>query len=318
MNILFMGTPDFAVPVLEMLLKEGYPVTAVVSQPDRPKGRKKVLTPSPVKVAALAHGLPVLQPERIRKAEAVEAIAALAPDLIITAAYGQIVPKAILDLPKYGCINVHASLLPKYRGGAPIQHAILNGEPVTGVTIMYMAEGLDTGDMLTRVEVPIQDEDTGGSLFDKLSDAGAQLLKKTLPDLLAGKLTAVPQNHEEATLAPNIKREDERIRWDRSSMELFHQIRGLHPHPGAYTTWNGEVLKIRAARKPESSANGRKAVPGTVIGTGSDSIEVATGDGSLHITELQPAGKKAMTAEQLLRGTSFPEGTVFGLPDGQA
>ncbi|GIP36734.1 methionyl-tRNA formyltransferase [Paenibacillus sp. J31TS4] len=312
MNIVFMGTPDFAVPVLEMLLQEGYPVTAVVSQPDRPKGRKKVLTPPPVKEAALRHGLPVLQPERIRRSEAVEAIAGLQPDLIVTAAYGQIVPKAILELPKHGCINVHASLLPKYRGGAPIQHAILNGEAVTGVTIMYMAEGLDTGDMLAKVEVPITDEDTGGTLFDKLSEAGADLLRRTLPDLLVGKLTAVPQAHEEATLAPNIKREDEWIRWERPAMELFNQIRGLNPHPGAFTTWNGDVLKIWAARKPKPASVPQGAVPGTVIGTGDDYIEVATGDGALRVTELQPAGKKAMSAAQLLRGTSVPAGTVLG------
>ncbi|WP_409341073.1 methionyl-tRNA formyltransferase [Paenibacillus sp. MBLB4367] len=315
MKIVFMGTPDFAVASLNTLLDEGYDVVAVVSQPDRPKGRKRVLTPPPVKVEAEKHGIPVLQPEKMRSPESVAALAAYQPDLIVTAAYGQILPKAVLELPKHGCINVHASLLPKYRGGAPIQHSILKGEAVTGVTIMYMAEGLDTGDMLAAVEVPITDEDTGGSMFEKLSAAGADLLKRILPELLDGKLTAMPQNHAEATIAPNIKREDELLRWERPAIELFNQIRGLNPWPVAFTTLNGEVFKVWASQKPsetERRGDDRKAEPGTVLQLTDDGIEVQTGGGTLWLTVVQPAGKKAMDVSQFRRGTTLTSGAVLG------
>ncbi|WP_313641272.1 methionyl-tRNA formyltransferase, partial [Paenibacillus sp.] len=194
MKIVFMGTPAFAVPSLQMLMDEGYEVVAVVTQPDRPQGRKKILAPSPVKEAALSLGLPVLQPERMRKPEAVAELAEYEPDLIVTAAYGQILPKAVLDLPRNGCVNVHGSLLPKYRGGAPIQRSIINGEKVTGVTLMYMAEGLDTGDMISRVEVAIEDEDTSGTLFEKVSLAGRDLLKSEMPRLVSGRVQATPQD----------------------------------------------------------------------------------------------------------------------------
>lgn len=314
-RIVFMGTPDFAVPSLEGLLADGYDVVGVVSQPDRPKGRKRVLAPTPVKAAALAHGIPVFQPERLRRPEAVEEVAALRPDLIVTAAYGQILPKAVLELPRYGCINVHGSLLPRYRGGAPIQHAILNGERTTGVTIMYMAEGLDTGDMISRVEVPIGDDDTAGSLFDKLSAEGSALLRKTLPELLAGRITAVPQNHEDATYAPNIGREDERIDWSRPALAIFNQVRGLNPWPVAFTLWNGEVFKVWACRKPEGTGGGAASgrTPGTVLRSDNNGIEVAAGDGSIWLTEVQPAGKKAMDAATFNRGSGIPAGTVLGV-----
>lgn len=316
MNIVFMGTPDFAVPSLRMLLQEGYNVVAVVTQPDRPKGRKRVLTPPPVKVEAERHGIPVLQPERMRRPEAVEQVAAYQPDLIVTAAFGQILPKAVLDLPRHGCINVHGSLLPKYRGGAPIQHAILNGETETGVTIMYMAEGLDTGDMLTRTAIPIADEDTAGTIFDKLSVAGADLLRNTLPNLLEGKLTPVPQNEAEATIAPNIKRENERIDWSRPAADIFNQVRGLNPWPVAYTLWNGAVFKVWACRKPQDGGPAAVAAssasePGTVLGSDEQGIEVQTGQGTLWLTEVQPAGKKAMEAAVFNRGGGIPAGTVL-------
>ncbi|WP_040948592.1 methionyl-tRNA formyltransferase [Gorillibacterium massiliense] len=319
MNILFMGTPDYAVPSLRKLLDSGYRVVAVVTQPDRPKGRKRVLTPTPVKVEAEKHGIPVLQPERIRRPEAVAQIAELAPDLIVTAAYGQILPKAVLDLPKYGCINVHGSLLPKYRGGAPIQYAVINGESVTGVTIMYMAEGIDTGDMLAKVEVPITDGDTAGTLFDKLSLEGAELLGRILPDLLAGKLTAEPQQDAEATHAPTLKRADELIDWSKPSLEIFNRVRGLNPWPVAYSLWNGEVLKVWACAKPDSASadhadavfNGKQ--PGTVLKAGTEGITVRTGDGSITLTEVQPAGKKAMSAAEFSRGKGMEPGTVLGV-----
>ncbi|WP_407074304.1 methionyl-tRNA formyltransferase [Paenibacillus lacisoli] len=313
MNIIFMGTPAFAVPSLEMLLKEGYNITAVITQPDKPVGRKKVLTPSPVKIAAEKHGLPVLQPLRLRNPESVEEVAALQPDLIVTAAYGQILPKAVLDLPQYGCLNVHGSLLPKYRGGAPIQRSIINGEKVTGVTLMYMAEGLDTGDTIEKVEVPIEREDTSGTMFEKLSLAGAELLRQELPRILEGSAKRIPQQEEEATYAPNLKREDEKLDWTSASEEIYNQIRGLVPYSGAFTLWDEQVFKVWAARDPLSVQGGSssQAAPGTVLQLGSDGIEVATGDGSLWLTQVQPAGKKAMEAAQFARGGSLKPGTVL-------
>ncbi|MBP1991435.1 methionyl-tRNA formyltransferase [Paenibacillus eucommiae] len=324
MKIIFMGTPEFAVPSLQLLIEEGYSIVAVVTQPDRPKGRKRILTPPPVKVEAEKHGIPVLQPEKLRQADSVELLRAFQPDLIVTAAYGQILPKSVLDLPAHGCINIHASLLPKYRGGAPIHYAVMQGEPVTGVTIMYMAEGLDTGDMISRVEVPIADSDTTGTMFEKLSAAGAGLLKSTLPELLEGRIQASVQNEADAVYSPNIKREDERIDWSRSALSIFNQIRGLNPFPGAYTTWNHEVMKIWASRKPEpagerESNDGLKRdlpagmpVPGTVLQSRPEGIEVKTGDGTLWLTEIQPPGKKAMEVAQFIKGSSIPDGTVLG------
>ncbi|MFK7695291.1 methionyl-tRNA formyltransferase [Paenibacillus sp. HJGM_3] len=319
MNVVFMGTPEFAVPSLQTLLRGGYNVVGVVSQPDRPKGRKRELAPTPVKAEALQHGLPVLQPAKLRDPAAVAELARLQPDLIVTAAYGQILPQAVLDLPRYGCINVHGSLLPKYRGGAPIQWAVMNGEAKTGVTIMYMAAGLDTGDMISRVEVPIGDVDTAGTLFEKLSLAGADLLERTLPALLAGELQAEPQDHEEATYAPNISRENERIRWDRPAIELFNQIRGLSPAPGAFTTYNGDVFKVWASQKPHNGpSKAAGPAPGTVLRMDASGIEVQTGAGTLILTRVQPAGKKAMDVAELARGMTIPSGTVFGAEDAGA
>ncbi|MGG1514725.1 methionyl-tRNA formyltransferase [Paenibacillus oryzisoli] len=313
MNIIFMGTPDFAVPSLQTLIAEGYNVVAVVSQPDRPKGRKRVLTPTPVKAEAEKHDIPVLQPEKLRSPESVERLRELKPDLIVTAAYGQILPKAVLELPQHGCINIHASLLPKYRGGAPIHHAVIQGESVTGVTIMYMAAGLDTGDMIAKVELPILDTDTTGTLFEKLSVAGADLLKRTLPDLLAGRIQAVPQVEAEAIYSPNISREDELLNWSRTSRELWNHIRGLNPFPGAYTLWNADVMKVWAAMKPEGGSGAAgTAAPGTVLSCSAQGLEVATGDGSLLLTEIQPAGKKAMPVAEFVRGVQIPKGTVLG------
>lgn len=317
MKLVFMGTPDFAVPSLQMLLAEGYTIAAVVTQPDRPKGRKRELAPPPVKVEALKHGIPVLQPAKLRDPAALEEIRRFAPDLIVTAAYGQLLPGSLLSLPRLGCINVHGSLLPKYRGGAPIQHAVMNGERKTGVTIMYMAAGLDTGDMISRVEVDIADTDTAGDLFDKLSVAGAELLRTTLLELAAGRIEAVAQNHEEATYAPNLSRDDERIDWMRGSLDLYNQIRGLNPMPGAFTLWNGAVFKIWESRKPEGSAPlapvAASAAPGTVLQMTDDGLEVRTGDCSLWLTRVQPAGKKAMSVSELKRGAPISAGTVLGV-----
>ncbi|MDQ1913181.1 methionyl-tRNA formyltransferase [Paenibacillus sp. GD4] len=313
MRVVFMGTPEFAVPSLQALLaNDRVQVVAVVTQPDRPVGRKRVLTPTPVKVEAGKHGLPVLQPERLRRAEAVEALREYAPDLIVTAAYGQILPKSVLDMPKLGCINIHASLLPKYRGGAPIHYAVMNGDAVTGVTIMYMAEGLDTGDMISRIEVPITDEDTTGTMFEKLSVAGAELLTDTLPALLAGEVNAVPQNDDEAVYSPNIQREQERIDWSLPALGIWNLVRALHPRPGAFTLWNGEVLKIWKCEKPAAGQAIVKAEPGTVVAVSPQGIEVAAADGIVRITELQPAGKKAMAVEEFVKGGQLAAGTRLG------
>ncbi|MGW5888472.1 methionyl-tRNA formyltransferase [Priestia megaterium] len=308
MKVVFMGTPDFSVPVLQTLLKDGYEVVAVVTQPDRPKGRKRVLTPPPVKVEALKHEIPVLQPEKIRLEEEYQQVLAYEPDLIVTAAFGQILPTPILEAPKYGCINVHASLLPELRGGAPIHYSILQGKPKTGVTIMYMVEKLDAGDILTQVEVPIEERDHVGTLHDKLSAAGAKLLSETIPSLVKGEITPVKQNDGEATFASNIKREQEKIDWSRTGEEIYNHIRGLHPWPVAYTTADGQVMKIWWGEKV--SASGK---PGTVLSLEEDGFVVATGnETAIKVTELQPAGKKRMDAAQYLRGTSVEVGTVLG------
>lgn len=312
MKIVFMGTPAFAVPSLEMLIAEGYSIAAVVTQPDRPQGRKKVLTPTPVKEAALRHGIPVLQPQRLRSPEAVAELAEYKPDLIVTAAYGQILPKSVLDMPSLGCLNVHGSLLPAYRGGAPIQRSIINGEVVTGITLMYMAEGLDTGDMLAKAEVPIEETDTAGTMFEKLSQAGAKLLQQELPRLVKGKVDAEPQDEAKATYAPNLTRDDEKIDWSRSSREIYNQIRGLVPYSGGFTLWNGEVFKVWAAANPSSAqVVSSEAQPGTVLGLHEEGIVVKTGDGSLTLLTVQPSGKKAMDAAQFVRGTSLAVGTVL-------
>jgi len=309
MRIVFMGTPSFAVPSLRALVEQGYEVVAVVSQPDRPKGRKKLLTPTPVKEAALELGIPVLQPERMRNEDAIAEVASYKPELIVTAAYGQILPKAVLELPQHGCINVHGSLLPKYRGGAPIQRSIINGESETGVTIMYMAEGLDTGDMISSVAIPITDEDNAGTIFEKLSIAGAKLLIDTVPPLIRGELQAIPQDDSLATYAPNLTREDERIEWDKSAISIFNQVRGLSPMAGAFTTLNGEVFKVWGCKPLSASSN---AATGTIVSASADGIVVQTGEGQLLLTIIQPAGKRMMNVSDWIQGARAIVGARFG------
>ncbi|MDM5357962.1 methionyl-tRNA formyltransferase [Peribacillus sp. RS7] len=299
-KIIFMGTPDFSVPVLKRIIDEGYDVIAVVTQPDRPVGRKKVLTPPPVKVEAEKQGIPVYQPEKIREKEELEKIIALNPDLVVTAAFGQILPNELLDAPKYGCINVHASLLPELRGGAPIHYSILQGKEKTGITIMYMAEKLDAGDILTQAEVAIGEEDNVGTLHDKLSKIGSDLLAETLPKLLNQELQAIKQEEDQATFAPNIKRSEEKIDWSKSGEDIYNHIRGLNPWPVAYTTLDGSILKIWQAKKLEDS---NLAVPGTIIDVQNDGFIVSTGnETAILVTELQPSGKKKMPAKDYLRG----------------
>ncbi|MBD8031701.1 MULTISPECIES: methionyl-tRNA formyltransferase [Solibacillus] len=300
-KIVFMGTPAFSAPILRMLHEEGYDVLAVVTQPDRPVGRKKVLTPPPVKEEALALGLPIIQPEKLRGSKELEEILALNPDLVVTAAFGQILPKELLEAPRLGCINVHASLLPLYRGGAPIHQSIIDGQSKTGVTIMYMAEKLDAGDIISQSEIAIEDTDHTGSMFEKLSMVGRQLLKETMPSIIDGTNERIVQDESLVTYARNISREQELIDWNNDARALYNQVRGLHPWPVAYTTFEGANFKIWWAKVGDTTTN---ATPGAVVKIAKDYFEVATGDGNtLALYDVQPAGKKRMTAEEYLRGT---------------
>ncbi|WP_028398963.1 methionyl-tRNA formyltransferase [Ectobacillus panaciterrae] len=312
-KVVFMGTPDFSVPVLRQIIEDGHEVIGVVTQPDRPVGRKKVLTPPPVKVEAQKHGIPVLQPLKIREQAEYEKVLSLQPDLIVTAAFGQILPNEILEAPKYGCINVHASLLPELRGGAPIHYSIIQGKEKTGITIMYMVEKLDAGDILTQVEVPITERETVGTLHDKLSEAGAKLLSQTMPLLLEGKLTPISQEDEKATFAYNIKREQEKIDWTKTGEEIYNHIRGLHPWPVAYTTLNGQVVKVWWGEKVKVLT---EQEPGTILALEADGFVVATGNKTaIKITDLQPAGKKRMDGGQFLRGTQVKTGIKAGVEE---
>lgn len=307
-RIVFMGTPDFSVPILEQLVEDGYDVALVVTQPDRPKGRKKVLTPPPVKEAAIRLGIEVFQPERIK--EEYQPVLDKQPDLIITAAFGQIVPKVLLDAPEYGCINVHASLLPDYRGGAPIHQAIIDGKEETGVTIMYMVEALDAGDMLTQKTMPIEEKDHVGSMFNKLSLLGRDLLKETLPKLFNGELTPTKQDESMVTIARNISREQEQINWHLTNAEIYNHVRGMHPFPVASTTLDGKNIKLWWVEKVKSPS---KAVPGTIIAVEKDGITVQTGEGAVKLVDIQLAGKKRLAIKDLLNGQHpFTVGKVLG------
>lgn len=299
-SIVFMGTPAFSAPILRMLVEEGYQVVAVVTQPDRPVGRKKVLTAPPVKEEALKLGLPVIQPTKLKGSEELQQIIALNADLIVTAAFGQLLPKELLDAPALGCINVHASLLPAYRGGAPIHQAIIDGQDKTGVTIMYMEEKLDAGDIIAQSEIGIEHADDTGLLFDKLSKVGSDLLKETLPAIIAKTNDRVKQDESFVTFARNISREQERLDWNKSALQLHNQIRGLHPWPVAYTTLEDQTVKIW---KADTIQVNTKEQPGTVVKIESDYFVIQTGfEEAIRINELQPSGKKKMSAEDYLRG----------------
>lgn len=307
-KIVFMGTPAFSVPILRMLVEEGYNVISVVTQPDRPVGRKKLLTPTPVKEEALRLGLPVYQPQKLKNPEELQAVLDLEADLVVTAAFGQILPSEILETPKLGAINVHASLLPAYRGGAPIHQAIIDGQKETGVTIMYMVDRLDAGDIISQTAVPIEKHDHTGSMFDKLSAAGTELLKETLPSIIEGTNERIPQDESLVTFARNISREQERIDWNRSAEEIYNQVRGLHPWPVAYTSFKQDNMKIWWSEIAEESKTG---APGEVVRLTEDAIHVQTGKGILAITELQPAGKKRMPAKDYLTGPKIQAGDLF-------
>lgn len=293
-----MGTPDFSTKVLEMLIAE-HNVIAVVTQPDRPVGRKRTLTPPPVKEVAVKHGLPVYQPEKLAQSEDLEKLISLDADLIVTAAFGQILPESLLNAPKLGAINVHASLLPKYRGGAPIHQAIIDGQKETGISIMYMVKKLDAGDIISQRAIAIEDQDNVGSMHDKLSFLGADLLKETLPSIINGTNQRIEQNEAEATFASNISRDQEKIDWSQSAEAIYNHIRGLSPWPVAYTKMDDGNLKVYASRIEQ----GKTGEPGTIIETTKKAIIVATGsDDAIALTDIQVAGKKRMLTANYLSG----------------
>jgi methionyl-tRNA formyltransferase len=305
MRVVFMGTPDFAVPSLEALLKSGDEVVGVVTQPDRPKGRGQALTPSPVKLLAQREHIPVLQPTKMKDADFLAALGAWKPDLIAVAAFGRILPPAILSLPSKGCINVHGSLLPKYRGAGPIQWAIINGETETGITTMLMDEGMDTGAMLLQEKIRIEPDDTAGSLSPRLALLGGRLLVETLKLLKAGTLVPQAQDHDQATMAPLLKKEDGVIDWRLPAAVLANRIRGLTPWPGAYTFLGQDRWMLyRAVALTEQSAE----PPGRIIAVTKEAIHVATGEGVLAVKELQPANSRRMTVAQYLAGHSVNVG----------
>ena len=303
-----MGTPDFAVPSLEALLTK-HEVVLVVTQPDKPKGRGKKMVSTPVKACALEHGIPVLQPEKVKEPEFVEQLRSYEPDLIAVTAFGQILSEPILEMPKYGCINVHGSLLPKYRGAAPMQWSIIDGEKVTGITTMYMAKGLDSGDMLLKAEVEITDEDTFATIHDKMAVTGANLLLDTLDQLEAGTLERIPQDHDAATYAPMITKETGHIDWSKNRQDIINLIRGLNPVPAAYTIYEEEVLKIFGASLSDVQAN--SAANGEIVAVVKKGFVVKCGDGCLLITEVQARGGKRMMTDAYLRGHAMKEGILL-------
>ena len=322
MRIVFMGTPDFSVPALKALVEAGHQVIAVVTQPDKPKGRGKEVQMTPVKIQAMEYGIPVYQPAKVREASFVEVLKGLEADVYVVIAFGQILPKAVLELPKYGCINIHASLLPKYRGAAPIQWCVIDGERETGITTMMMDVGLDTGDMLEKAVIPIEEKETGGSLHDKLSMAGGDLILSTLKKLEEGTLVRTPQTDEGTCYAKMLTKSLGDIDWNQGAVSIERLIRGLNPWPSAYTMWNGKTIKIWAA----DVIAGREAAdflsesgvpaetgtaPGTVVCSDKRRLVVCTGGGLLSIRELQMEGKKRMDTPAFLRGYPIPAGDMF-------
>lgn len=308
MRIIFMGTPDFSVGTLEALVEAGHEVCLVVTQPDKPKGRGKEMQYTPVKEAALKHGIEVYQPRRIREAECVEKLRQYNADIMVVIAFGQIIPKEILEMVPYGCVNVHASLLPKYRGAAPIQWSIIDGEAVTGVTTMQMDEGLDTGDMLLKTEVPITAEETGESLHDKLAKAGAALCVETLAKLQEGSIVPKKQGESPTAYAKMLDKKLGNIDWTKSAVEIERLVRGLNSWPSAYTYWNKKVVKIWKASVTDENSNEQV---GTVVKVEKDGFYVQTGNGLLKVLELQIPGKKRMDAGAFLRGYTIEPGEVF-------
>ena len=310
LRVIFMGTPDFAVPTLEKLLAAKHDIVAVVTQPDRPKGRGQRMAASPVKEFAISQGLPVLQPEKIKDPVFINHMLQLRPDVIVVVAFGQFLPQGLLDLPPLGCINVHASLLPRYRGAAPIHWAIINGETKTGVTTMWMDIGMDTGDMILKAETPIGPDETTGELHDRLKWMGAELLVRSLELLMTGNAPRIPQDNSAASYAPLLTRDIEQVDWRRSALEVHNLVRGLNPWPGAYTTHSGKTLKIWRTRIIDGHAG--SVPPGTVVDVRHHGVVVATGRGLIQLTEVQPESKKRMQACEYARGYNLCAGDILG------
>lgn len=309
MRILFMGTPDFAAGCLEELCAAGYDVCAAVSQPDRPKGRGHKVQPTPVHACAETHDIPTYQPQAVKNGELEEILEKSRPDVIVVVAYGKKLPQYVLDFPKHGCINVHASLLPKYRGAAPIQWSIINGETETGITTMYMAEGIDTGDMILKETVGIDDDETAGSLHDKLMEAGARTLIQTLEMIERGDAPREKQDEEKSSYAPMIDKETARIDWSKSARQVRDLIRGMSPSPAAHTTYKGARMRIGAAHLCDTAAN---AAPGTIISAGCGGIVIICGYGALAAETVQFDGGKMMRAGDYLAGHTIEVGAVLG------
>ena len=314
MRIIFMGTPDFAVPVLQSLINSRHEVVAVVTQPDRPKGRGKNMQFSPVKECALAHNIPVMQPVNVSVPEVIDELRAYEPELIVVVAFGQFVTKKIREMPKYGCINVHASLLPKYRGAGPIQWAVINGEKESGVTTMYMCREIDKGDMLLKDTVTLDPKETGDSLHDKLSIMGGPLLLKTIDQLEDGSAVRIPQCEEESTYAPKLEKTMGNIDWTMDADRIERLVRGLNSWPGTFTKIHGKTVKIwdcDVVRQETLTENQAAATPGTVIVSEKDQLIVKAGNGALSLRMLQPEGKKNMTVDAYLRGYPIAQGELF-------
>lgn len=307
MKVIFMGTPDFAVPTLEALI-EKHEVLAVVTQPDKPKGRGKKMVFPVVKEKALEHNITVYQPQKVKTPEFVEILKEYQPDIMVVVAFGQILSEEILNIPKYGCINVHGSILPQYRGAAPIQWSIINGEEFGGVTTMYMAKGLDSGDMILKAKEKIKPDDTYGSLYDRLSVIGADLLIKTLDLIENGEVKRIPQNDDEATFAPMIKPELEHINWNGKNTDIVNLIKGLNPQPVAYTMLNDEKLKIWFAETIDGDYNGE---PGTIVDVRKRDFVVMTAEGVVAVKEVQAQGGKRMSADAYMRGHAIEKGTIL-------
>lgn len=311
MKVVFMGTPKFAAETLKALIRAGHEVTAAVTQPDKPKGRSGEPVPSPVKLCAAEQGIPVLQPRRIKTPEAVAQLKQYAADVYVVAAFGQILSQEILDLPKYGCLNVHASLLPKYRGASPIQHAIIDGEETTGITVMQMDAGLDTGDVLYKRECAITPEDDYETLHDRLAVLGGEAITEALSLLEQGKLVPIRQEEALSCYAPLIQKSMGRIDFAKPALAIDRLIRGLTPWPSAYTAYKGKQLKVwRAVPLPERDCGGRR--PGEILETGKTSVTVAAGEGALELLELQLEGKKRMNVHDFLLGVKMLPGEILG------
>ncbi|GAA0091598.1 methionyl-tRNA formyltransferase [Paraclostridium bifermentans] len=309
MKIVFMGTPEFAVPCLQKIIDEGHEVVAVVTQPDKPKGRGKKLAMPPVKELALKYDIPVYQPLKAREESFVDTLKEMNPELIVVVAFGQILPKSILDIPKYGCVNVHASLLPRYRGAAPLNWVIINGEEKTGVTTMYMDEGLDTGDMILKSEIPLDDEITAGELHDKMMIDGAKVLKETIDLIEKGEAPREKQSNENTCYSPIMNKSLGNIDWNKSAIDIHNLVRGINPWPSAYTTYESQTMKIWKTKVIDKNSDKE---PGTIISVDKEGINVSTSEGIVQIKEIQMAGKKRMEVPEYIKGNNINTDIILG------